>query len=49
MSATYSTNYTPSAGMNNVGITYNSASVKGTATGKATHKFGDNSFSITLN
>lgn len=49
MSATYSTNYTPSAVMNNVGITYNSASVKGTATGKATHKFGDNSFSITLN
>lgn len=46
--ATYSVNYTPTAGQSSTYSTYQSASVKGTATGKASHKFGQSDFTIQI-
>lgn len=48
MSASYALNYTPTAGQSSTYATYQSASVKGTATGKASHQFGQSDFTIQL-
>ena len=48
MTASYSLVYTPTAGQSSSYATYQSASVKGTATGKASHQFGQSDFSIQL-
>lgn len=48
MTASYSLDYTPTAGQSSSYATYQSVSVKGTATGKASHQFGQSDFSIQL-
>lgn len=47
-SASYVLDYAPSAGMSNSYTTYHSISLKGTAAGKPSHKFGSSDFSIQL-
>ena len=48
ISASYNLSYAPNAGKSDAWITYREASVKGEATGKASHQFGENSFTIQL-
>ena len=47
-SASYVLDYAPSAGMSDSYTTYHSISLKGTATGKPSHKFGTSNFTIQL-
>ena len=47
-SASYTLDYTPSAGMGDSYTTYHSISLKGTATGKPSHEFGTSNFTIQL-
>lgn len=49
VSASYEFGYTAKAGASNSFITFKSASVKGTASGKVSHQFGQEKFSINLN
>lgn len=48
ISASYDFGYTPNGGVSNSFCAFNSVSLKGTASGKATHQFGNNDFTLQL-